>query len=464
MKSKCEGCGSSLLPTGEAYFCSYECTFCPACFFKHQACPNCGGELVRRPKRLALAGSPADPAAGNPPSAYRWGLVWAISLGVWTFVALADSLAVWQLYRATDSPMRFMTTLWLQLTQMFGYAVLTPFVFALAIRYPMRRDNWLRRSLFYLAAGCVFCVLHIGLRAVTPYGVWDPKSHAWVSGVWDAHAHVFRILWPALGKLVLYNLVDDITGTFVPILMIAHAIAYYRKFQERKIRATQLEGQLSKAHLHSLKSQLQPHFLFNTLHSISSLMLTDVQAADRMITRLGDLLRMSLESEGTQITTLSRELDFVNCYLEIEKIRFEERLNIVFDIAPETVDAQVPLLLLQPLVDNAVKHGISRLPDGGEIHISTFTKNGNLQLEVRDNGPGLFSPENGRGAGLGLRLTRERLETLYGENQSVELTSSPTGGVAVFVSIPLRSSSAMTERIVPHRNGTRPLQHSEVAS
>jgi signal transduction histidine kinase len=392
-------------------------------------------------------------------------LVWAISFGVWTFIALADALAVWQLYRATDSPMRFLTTLWLQLSQMFGYAVLTPFVFSLAIRYPMRRDNWLRRSLFYLAAGCAFCALHIALRAMTPYGVWDPKSHEWVSGIWDAHTHAIRILWPALGKLVLYNLVDDITGTFLPILLVAHAIAYYRKFQERKMRATQLEGQLSKAHLHSLKSQLQPHFLFNTLHSISALMLTDVQAADRMMTRLGDLLRMSLESEGTQITTLSRELDFVNCYLEIEKIRFEERLQIVFDIAPETVGAQVPLLLLQPLVDNAVKHGISRLPDGGEIHISAFTQNGNLQLEVRDNGPGFLSSENGRGVGRGLKLTRERLETLYGQNQSVELSTPPAGGVAISVSIPFRSSSEITEKIVGHGNGAKPvLQPTQLAS
>jgi LytS/YehU family sensor histidine kinase len=194
-------------------------------------------------------------------------------------------------------------------------------------------------------------------------------------------------------------------------------------------------------------------------------MLTDVQAADRMMTRLGDLLRMSLESEGTQITTLSRELDFVNCYLEIEKIRFEERLQIVFDIAPETVGAQVPLLLLQPLVDNAVKHGISRLPDGGEIHISAFTQNGNLQLEVRDNGPGFLSSENGRGVGRGLKLTRERLETLYGQNQSVELSTPPAGGVAISVSIPFRSSSEITEKIVGHGNGAKPvLQPTQLAS
>jgi len=236
------------------------------------------------------------------------------------------------------------------------------------------------------------------------------------------------------------NVVDDITGTFGPIVLIAHAVSYYRQYRDRELRASQLESQLAKAHLHSLKTQLQPHFLFNTMHSISALMLTDVEAADRMITRLADLLRMNLESAGTQITTLSRELDFVNCYLEIEKVRFEERLTSAFDIEPETLDAQVPLLLLQPLVDNAVKHGISRMTKGGEIHIVTYLQDGDLKLEVRDNGPGLDESSPARGSGLGLKLTRERLEVLYGENQSVEVTCPAGGGVSVLVSIPFRAA------------------------
>src|SRR6202158_3566639 len=123
------------------------------------------------------------------------------------------------------------------------------------------------------------------------------------------------------------------------------------------------------------------------MHSISALRLTDVQAADRMMTRLSDLLRMSLEASGTQITTLSRELEFLNCYLEIEKVRFEERLTVVLNIAPETLDAQVPHLLLQPLVDNAVKHGISKLSVGGEIRITVRRQDNELQLQIKDNGP-----------------------------------------------------------------------------
>ena len=241
--------------------------------------------------------------------------------------------------------------------------------------------------------------------------------------------------------MFLASVVDDVTGTYIPIVLIAHAVSYYRRFRERELRATQLEGQLAKAHLQTLKSQLQPHFLFNTMHSISALMLTDVNAADRMMSRLSDLLRMSLETAGTQITTLNRELEFVHCYLDIEKVRFEERMHVIFDIAPETLDAQVPHLLLQPLVDNAVKHGISKVPGGGEIRISVHAQNGELQLKIEDNGPGLRSLSTIPANGFGLRITRERLESLYGQNQSLEIVSPPDGGVTVRVCIPLTVQS-----------------------
>jgi LytS/YehU family sensor histidine kinase len=146
---------------------------------------------------------------------------------------------------------------------------------------------------------------------------------------------------------------------------------------------------------------------------------------------------MSLEASGTQITTLSRELEFLNCYLEIEKVRFEERLTVFLNIAPETLDAQVPHLLLQPLVDNAVKHGISKLYDGGEIQISATAEGPELQLEVKDNGPGMGQPDGAQRTGLGLKVTRERLEALYGQQQSMELLNPPEGGAAVRICIPL---------------------------
>jgi len=365
-------------------------------------------------------------------------LVWAISFGVWTLIALAGAVTMYQFNRMRGWPRNFGNMLALELSQSLTYAPLTPFVFLLACRYPLRGGVWRRRLVLYLVGSLVFTVVHVILRGLT-YHVWDVGTASYASAIWDSHAHALKIRWDLFESLFFYNVVDDITGTYVPIVLIAHVVSYYQRFRQRELRTSQLQTQLAKAHLQALKSQLQPHFLFNTMHSISALMLTDVQAADRMMTRLSDLLRMTLDAEETQITTLSRELEFVNCYLEIEKIRFEERLNVILDISPETLDAQVPQLLLQPLVDNAVKHGISKLSAAGEIRIIVKTQNGELQLEIRDNGPGFSILGSFQHNGLGLRVTRDRLESLYGQDQSMELLSPPEGGGTVRVCIPFRT-------------------------
>lgn len=389
------------------------------------------------------------------PATRPW-LIWVASFGVWSFVALAAALTIYEAYRSTSTPMPFKNALGLELCQILTYAPLTPFVFAFATRYPIRRENWVSRFLLYLAAGLAFTAVHVALRCVTPWGFWDPRYRDWRSAIWDSSAHAFRVQWSILPRQFLYGLVDDIAETFVPIVLAAHAVSYNRRLREREIRAIQLEGQLAKARLQALKSQLQPHFLFNTMHSISSLMLTDIQAADQMMTRLGDMLRMSLNSAGTQITTLNREVEFLNCYLEIEKVRFAERLNTVLDIAPETLDASVPHLLLQPLVDNAVKHGISKLHSGGQIRISARSQDDQLQIEIRDNGPGLAKYGSRASTGVGLRITRERLESLYGQDHSVELLSIPGGGAVARVCIPFRLQTGDINR--DERDAPQPVE------
>jgi signal transduction histidine kinase len=365
-------------------------------------------------------------------------LIWVVSFAVWSLVALASGITVYRLYLASRSPMTFSSALSMEACQILTYVPLTPFAFAFATRYPFRRNNWKSRWLLYLAVGVVFTGMHVVLKSVTPFGFWDRQYHEWRSILWDSHTHRFALQWSVLPDLFLTSLSDDIADTFIPIVLAAHLVSYNRTLRERELRAAQLEAQLATARLQALKSQLQPHFLFNTLHSISSLMLTDVRAADRMMTRLGDLLRMSLESAGTQITTLSHEVEFLNCYLEIEKVRFAERLNITLDISPETLDASVPHLLLQPLVDNAVKHGIAKLPDGGEIRIAAKKRAGQLQIEISDNGPGLSTKGTLPSSGLGLRITRERLRSLYGQDQSLELRSLPEGGTMAHIRIPFR--------------------------
>jgi sensor histidine kinase YesM len=385
--------------------------------------------------KLPLVNSANDelPLRGRRP----W-LIWVVSFSVWTFVTLAAAGSIYELDRSTGHSMTLLTVLGLESSQILTYSPLTPFVFAFAIRYPVQRGNWMRRSLLHLGGGLVFTIAHITLRGLTPYAYWDAQTHGWVSAIWDSQAHVFRIHRSAFEQLFLGNVVDDITGTYVPIVLVAHAVAHYRRSRERELRTSQLETQLAKTRLQALQSQLQPHFLFNTMHSISALMLTDVPAADKMMTRLSDLLRMNLDNE-TQVATLSRELEFVNGYLEIEKIRFADRLTVIRDIAPDTLDAEVPHLLLQPLVENAVRHGISRLSSGGEIRISANHDGHNLYLAVKDNGPGLgtgdYPPSR---AGLGLKTTRARLETLFGNDQTFEVRAAAQGGVEAWVRIPLQ--------------------------
>jgi two-component system, LytTR family, sensor kinase len=437
MRRRCEKCTAALQSDGEAYICSFECTFCPACTAKlHNVCPNCGGELVPRPRRTTSV-QPVQSANGIDDSGIRSGIVWMASFGVWAFVSLAATATIYEMYHLMNGAVHLRTIAGMQFSTIFTYAPLTPFAFAFAIRYPIQRHNWTRRSLLLLAAGFMFTLAHIVLKAATPYGYWDPQHQQWSSALWNSHLHTFREPWGVLKSMFLASVVDDISGAYLPVVLIAHLVSYYRRMRERESRATQLEAQLTKTHLQMLKSQLQPHFLFNTLHSISALMLTDVVAADRMMTSLSDLLRLSLEDTGTQTTTLSREIEFLDVYLDIEKTRFEDRLRIVFDIAPECLDAQVPHLVLQPLVENAVRYGVSKRSSPGEIRVIAGREGRNLQIRIRDNGPGLSEPpEVKSNHGLGLSLTRERLLALYGNAQSCEICNVAEGGAEVCLQMP----------------------------
>jgi two-component system, LytTR family, sensor kinase len=202
------------------------------------------------------------------------------------------------------------------------------------------------------------------------------------------------------------------------------------------------------------------------MHSISALMLINVSAADKMMTRLSDLLRMSLESSGIQITSLRRELEFVSGCLEIEKVRFAERLEITLEIAPDTLDAEVPSLLLQPLAENAIRHGISRLSSGGHVWITASRVGNDLCLRVKDNGPGLVKyADSSHGTGFGLRATRERLRTLYGKTQRFEVDGGSDGGVDVSVTFPFRTGIQLSsdEVVLESLDGPSEISETEAA-
>jgi sensor histidine kinase YesM len=247
-----------------------------------------------------------------------------------------------------------------------------------------------------------------------------------------------RMPWLLEAQNMFFNNFDWEMMTYWAIVGLSHALRYYREARDRELRESQLETHLVEAQLQALQRQLQPHFLFNTLNTISALMHRDLDAADDMIAKLSDLLRLSLQNVGVQEVTLKQELDFLSKYLEIEQTRFRDRLTVVFDIQPDTLDALVPNLVLQPLVENSIKHGIGPRATPGQIAIRSTRVGSMLELEVRDNGVGLSAARlTDFNRGIGLGNTRSRLQHLYGQSHRFEFRQPPGGGLSVLIAIPL---------------------------
>jgi LytS/YehU family sensor histidine kinase len=217
------------------------------------------------------------------------------------------------------------------------------------------------------------------------------------------------------------------------------AIKYYRVFQEVRESALKSAAMAHEAQLKMLRYQLNPHFLFNTLNAISTLILErQTELANRMVTRLSSFLRYSLDNDPMQKITLKQELAALQLYLDIEKVRFEERLNLVLEIEDEAQEALIPSLLLQPLVENAVKYGIARAEEGGRICIAARVFAGDLLIQLSDDGPGveLVAGEIPNARGVGLRNTRERLFELYGNQHSLRLSRTEPHGLTISIRIP----------------------------
>ncbi len=258
---------------------------------------------------------------------------------------------------------------------------------------------------------------------------------------------------------MFFNNFDWEMMTYWAIVGLSHALQYHNQAQDRALRASQLETHLVEAQLQSLQRQLQPHFLFNTLNTISALMHRNVDAADDMIAKLSDLLRISLHNVGVQEVTLKQELDFLAKYLEIEQTRFRDRLTVLFDVQPDTLDVLVPNLVLQPLVENSIKHGIGPKPTPGQIEIRSRRVGSMLELEVRDNGVGLSAARlTDFNRGVGLANTRSRLQHLYGSSHRFEFRQPPGGvptaaaalgslggGLSVLIAIPIVEIEAVED-------------------
>src|SRR5262249_9487050 len=240
-------------------------------------------------------------------------------------------------------------------------------------------------------------------------------------------------------KLFMYQFVE-----FAAVLGVVQAIEYGRSLRQGQLRATQLEARLAQARLEVLRSELQPHFLFNALHAISALMHRNVEAADEMITHLGDLLRLSVERKSVQEVPLREELAVLEPYLSIVRIRFGDRLSINVDVDPSLLEFKVPLFLLQPLVENAIRHGIARRAGAGRIEIRARTFGDSVQITVFDDGAGLSQAAVREG--IGISNTKMRLEQLYGSAAELVLHGHPESGTEVLVSIPMTGSKQVEQR------------------
>jgi signal transduction histidine kinase len=224
---------------------------------------------------------------------------------------------------------------------------------------------------------------------------------------------------------------------YLVLLLSTFAVDYFRKYRERELRTAQLEASLQQAKLSALQAQLNPHFLFNALNAVSALMYRDVEAADAMLARIGELLRLTLAADGSHEIRLSEELELLERYLDIERIRFADRLAITLDVPDATLEAHVPPFALQPLVENAIRHGVAKRIGGGKVRVSACRVDGRLQLRVLDDGPGL--PAEKVREGIGLRNTRDRLQQLYGTSQQLAFSRPDAGGLEVLMELPWRT-------------------------
>jgi two-component system, LytTR family, sensor kinase len=305
----------------------------------------------------------------------------------------------------------------------YVWAAFTPVVIWFARKFDPRREVT-KSVLALIAFGLLIAPLQATVEFSLAYSI-DFLRHVPESDLLQRR----RIFW----RLVV---LETFTNFIVYALIVCghYAYDYYQKYRDREIRSVELEGRLAQAELQNLKMQLHPHFLFNTLHTISVLMMRDANLANRMLIRLSDLLRITLDNSGGQMVPLKQELDFLRGYLEIEQTRFQDRLTVDIDVQSAALDAQVPNLILQPLVENAIRHGIATQPGAGRIDLRATTDGPVLRLTVRDDGPGL---DGSLKKGIGLTNTEARLRQLYGAAHTFEIRNSPSGGTEVTITIPL---------------------------
>ena len=359
------------------------------------------------------------------------------TVGVIALLAVSSSLQAWRLDALSKmaEPMTrtyFAKLFVLNLAYWTVPALCLPAIVGIARRF--RFDNGGKIAAFgvHLSAAAAFAL-------VRQCGMISVRILLWPNMAFKGAG----VPWTIYFQRQLLNDFDWCLMVYASIVGVSHAVAYYHESQQRKVKQATLETRLVEAQLKTLQAELHPHFLFNTLHAISTLVHRDPEAADRMISRLSDLLRITFQRSGEARVSLKEEIEFLQKYLEIEQTRFQDRLTVRVEIDPDALDAEVPRMILQPLVENAIKHGIGKRVEGGCVQIAAAREDDRLWIQIRDNGGGLQGGiVRALNTGVGLSNTRARLDCLYGGQHQL-VFSDQRGGLAVRVEIPYtRATSA----------------------
>lgn len=355
----------------------------------------------------------------------RW-VKWLIIFAIWTLFGFFFTSQFALQNQLSESPVPFWRILSWQLFSGYTWFLITPLILWLGRKFSFEKGGWKTSLPVHIAASFVIAFSQLAIDAfVLPQLGYLRRYQP--ATFWDTY------------KIFLLVNLHFSVAIYWAVLSIYQAVRYYRKYRERELQTSKLEARLAQSRLQVLKMQLHPHFLFNTLNAISELIYKDRESAERMIGDLSDLLRMSFENLEVQEISLKQELEFLKKYLEIEQMRFQDRLIVEMKISPETLDASVPNMILQPLVENAIKHGIAPRSTGGTIQIGALRNNGTLELSVSDNGIGVpFGDLENLPEGVGLSNTRRRLKHLYGDGHKFALTTAEKSGLQVNLTIPFK--------------------------
>jgi len=360
----------------------------------------------------------------------RRGISLFVLLGIATAFGVSSTIQAYYLAhaRGMDEPMTIQLFI-LDTVYWYVPALLAPIIIKVATRYQVGRTPWYGLIAIHVTGALTYSIVHTSAMLATRALLMDKPSVGWM--------YITRIDY--LQQL------DWLFMTYLFLVGLAHALAYRRESERRALNSAQLETRLIEAQLQALQRQLHPHFLFNTLNAIAGLMRSDVDAADRMMDRLGDLLRMTLQTSNIQEVPLKEELELLQKYLDIEQVRFGNRMTVSMTIEPETLDALVPNFLLQPLVENAVRHGIAPHSRLGRLAISAYREGDRLAIHIVDSGDGV-PPHRLTllNQGVGLANTRARLDHLYRSDHSL-VFSNGEGGFRVTVTLPMTVARGMTE-------------------